>query len=272
MRPTVSLRTRLASEEETYGLFCSVSAPTMVELIATAGYQFVIIDLEHTLITGCQLEAMLLAARASNIAAMVRVAALHQVVQVLDAGAAGVVFPRIRSAEQAREAVRLCRYWPDGERGLNAPRDSNFGRDSLTDFIKEANRRVMVWLMIEDVEAVRCVAEIAAVPGVDVLLEGAADLSQSLGVPWQTRHDRVREGLDAICDAAQRNGLHFCALPRAHQDHTAWRQQGVRLFVVGDDRGLTWRAMAAHLAQYQPTEEAATNRAEKDLSGGIHVS
>jgi 2-keto-3-deoxy-L-rhamnonate aldolase RhmA len=251
MRPTVSLRTRLASEEETYGLFCSVPAPIMVELIATAGYQFVIIDLEHTLITGCQLEAMLLAARASNIAAMVRVAALHQVVQVLDAGADGVVFPRIRSADQAREAVRLCRYWPDGERGLKATRDSNFGRDSLIDYLKEANRRVMVWLMIEDVEAVRCVAEIAAVPGVDVLLEGAADLSQSLGVPWQTRHDRVRNGLDAIREAAQRNGLHFCALPRAQEDHAAWRQQGIRLFVVGDDRGLIWRAMAAHLAQYQ---------------------
>jgi 2-keto-3-deoxy-L-rhamnonate aldolase RhmA len=253
MKPTVSLRTRLAAEEETYGLFCSVPAPIMVELIATAGYQFVIIDLEHTLITGCQLEAMLLAARVCNIAAMVRVAAMHQVVQVLDAGADGVVFPRIRSAEQAREAVRLCRYWPDGERGLNATRDSNFGRDSLTDYMAEANRRVLVWLMIEDAAGLSRVDEIAATPGADVLLEGAADLSQSLGVPWQTRHDRVRDGLAVICEAARRNGLHFCALPRAHQDHAAWRKEGVRLFVLGGDKGLTWRAMAAHLLQYRAT-------------------
>lgn len=251
MRSAFTLRKRLESGAETYGLFCSVPAAIMVELIAAAGYHFVIIDLEHTLSAGPQLEAMLLAARANGIAALVRVAALSQVVPVLDGGADGVVFPRIRSAQQAREAVRLCRYWPDGERGLNATRDCRYGRDSLTDYLVEANCGVMVWLMIEDIEGLQHLDEIAAVAGIDVLLEGAADLSQSLGLPWQTRHASVREGVATIHSAARRHGLHFCALPRAAEDHSAWREKGVQLFVVGDDRGLTWRGLAAHLSQYQ---------------------
>ncbi|MEW6732318.1 MAG: aldolase/citrate lyase family protein [Acidobacteriota bacterium] len=255
MRSAFTLRKRLATGEEAYGLFCSVPAAIMVELIAAAGYHFIIIDLEHTLITGDQLEAMLLAARANGVAALVRVAALSQVLPVLDAGAEGVVFPRIRSAQQAHEAVSLCRYWPDGERGLNATRDSRYARDSLTDYLVEANCGVMVWLMIEDIEGLQHLNQIATVAGIDVLLEGAADLSQSFGLPWQTRHSTVREGLATIHSIANQHGLHFCALPRAAQDHSDWREKGVRLFIVGDDRGLTWRGMAAHLSQYQLNQQ-----------------
>ncbi|TYZ53090.1 siderophore biosynthesis protein SbnG, partial [Ralstonia solanacearum] len=102
-----SLKARLQQEagRPLYGLFCSTPAPLMVELIAAAGYDFVVIDLEHTLLDGATLTAMLLAARASGMAALVRTAAPFQIVQVLDAGAQGVVIPRVQSAAAAREAV-----------------------------------------------------------------------------------------------------------------------------------------------------------------------
>ena len=83
-----------------------------------------------------------------------------------------------------------------------------------------------------------------------MLLEGAADLSQGLGRPWQTRHPDVRAAVSRIRAAALQHGKSFCALPRAPEDCEAWRRDQVRMFILGDDRGISRRAMAAHLAQH----------------------
>ena len=250
----MSLKVRLqqkASSHPLYGLFCSTPAALSVELIAAAGYDFVVIDLEHTLIGPDRLASMLLAARAAGIAALVRVAAAHQTAQALDAGAEGIVFPRIRSEQAARDAVRLCHFAPYGERGLNATWHSGYGHDDLVSALEAARERTLVVAMIEDTEGIDQADAIAAVDGVDVLLEGAADLSQCLGVPWQTRHPEVRAAVSRIRTAALQHGKTFCALPRTPEDCEAWHRDQVRMFILGDDRGISRRAMAAHLARHQ---------------------
>lgn len=245
------LKARLHLDDALYGLFCSTPAALSIELIAAAGYDFVVIDLEHTLIGPEQLAGMLLAARAGGIAALVRVAAPHQALQALDAGAEGIVFPRIRSAQAARDAVRLCHFAPHGERGLNATWRSGYGRDDLLSAMGAARERTLVVAMIEDLEGVEQADAIAAVDGVDVLLEGAADLSQSLGLPWQTRHPDVCAAVSRMRAAALRHGKTFCALPRTPEDFQVWHGDGVRMFILGDDRGIARRAMAAHLTRHQ---------------------
>jgi 4-hydroxy-2-oxoheptanedioate aldolase len=239
-----------AAPHALYGLFCSIPAALSVELIAAAGYDFVVIDLEHTLIGPDQLAGMLLAARAAGIAALVRVAAPHQAAQALDAGAEGIVFPRIGSEQAARDAVRLCHFAPHGERGLNATLHSRYGRDDLVAALETARECTLVVAMIEDLEGIEQANAIAAVNGVDVLLEGAADLSQWLGRPWQTRHPEVRAAVSRIRAAALQHGKAFCALPRAPEDCEAWQRDQVRMFILGDDRGISRRAMAAHLARH----------------------
>jgi staphyloferrin B biosynthesis citrate synthase len=245
------LKKRLQANETVYGVFCSTPAALSVEIIAAAGYDFVVIDLEHTLIDARQLAAMLLAARASGITALVRVASAYQALQVLDAGAEGVVFPRVASAQVAREAVRACHFAPLGERGLNATCHSRYGRDDLAEFTNGANECTLVVAMIEDSEGLSNVEEIAAVEGIDVLLEGAADLSQSFGLPWQTRHPDVRAAISRIRAAARTHDKTFCAIPRVPDDFASWHRDGVCMFILGDDRGITRRAMSAHLRQHQ---------------------
>lgn len=245
------LKARLQLNEPLYGLFCSTPAALSVELIAATGYDFAVIDLEHTLIGPEQLAAMLLAARACGIAALVRVAAPHQALQALDAGAEGIVFPRIRSVGAAGDAVRLCHFSPRGGRSLNATWRNGYGRDDLASAMATEREHTLVAAMIEDREGVEQADAIAAVDGIDVLLEGAADLSQSLGLPWQTRHPDVRAAVSRIHAASLRHGKTFCALPRAPEDFQAWRRNQVRMFILGDDRGIARRAMAAHLTQHQ---------------------
>ncbi|OWY29125.1 HpcH/HpaI aldolase family protein [Herbaspirillum robiniae] len=249
----MALKNRISLPSPLFGLFCSTPSPLTVELIAAAGYDFTIIDLEHTLISPDQLAVMLMAARASGISALVRVAAPYQALQALDNGAEGIVFARIRSPAQALDAVRSCHYAPLGLRGLNSTWHSAYGRDDLVETMHAMALETLVIAMIEDLEGLEHVDAIAGVDGIDALMEGAADLSQSLGLPWQTRHPRVRAGVSAIQSAAARNGKAFCCLPRAKEDFDCAVEQQVRLFILGDDRGITRRAMNSHLVQHKPS-------------------
>ncbi|HDB5554343.1 TPA: staphyloferrin B biosynthesis citrate synthase SbnG, partial [Staphylococcus aureus] len=84
--------------------------------------------------------------------------------------------------------------------------------------------------------------------GLDMIVEGAADLSQSLGIPWQTRDDQVTSHVQHIFEVVNAHGKHFCALPREDEDIAKWQAQGVQTFILGDDRGKIYRHLSASLA------------------------
>ena len=249
-----------------FGLFCSTPAPLVVEMIAAAGFDFVILDAEHTLTSPERLEHLIRAADAADLISLVRVpqAPCPMIVQVLDAGARGVVLPRVRDGRQAAECVAMCRYHPHGHRGLNAGRPADFGRMPLEDYIRFANEQVLVAAMIEDTEGVHNAQAIAATPGIDLIIEGAADLSQSLGKPWQTRAPEVREALMQVQRVALEQGVAFCAVPRTPADYATWRARGVAAFVLGDDRGIAYRAFRERLAEARSAISAQDHPFEKE--------
>lgn len=261
LRPN-RLKRALGEGRAVFGLFCSTPAPLVVEMVGCAGFDFVILDTEHTLVNPETLENMLRAADAVGLTALVRVpdTSPGAILRALDAGAHGVVVPRVRGRAEAEAAVRASRYYPDGERGLNASRPAAFGRDDLPGYLQAANAEVMVVAMIEDRQGLAGLAEILATPGIDMVLEGAADLSQSLGVPWQTRHPLVREALCQVQSAARERGVPYCAIPRVPEDSGFWWQRGVRAFVLGDERGVAFRALQAHLRLFQQQLAAAAAR------------
>lgn len=247
-----SLKQALREQQLVFGLFCSTPHPQVIELIGAAGFDFVIIDTEHTLINPETLEHMLRAADAAGIAALVRVPDTDPkpILRALDAGAHGVVVPAVGSRADAEAIVRASRYYPEGERSLNAGRSARFGGLDLAAHLQQANDEVVVVAMIEDRQGMAALDEILAVPGIDLVLEGAADLSQSLGRPWQTRHPEVRAALRQIQATAAARAVPFCAIPRVVEDLGAWLEHGVRVFVLGDERGITFRALQAQLERF----------------------
>jgi staphyloferrin B biosynthesis citrate synthase len=250
-------RAELAAGGSVYGLICSIPAPTLVEMIGCAGYDFVVIDTEHTLVDPQQLENLIRAAEAVGVTPFVRVGSVGAAVdtaailRALDAGALGIVVPHVRTPDDAAAAVRAARYAPEGMRSVNGGRVPGFGRIGLPEYVALANREVMVVVMIEDAEGVDAIDGILAVPGVDLVLEGAADLSQAYGVTWQTRHPRVREALERVAERCAAHGVPFCAIPRTPEDHGVWVDRGVRAFVLGEERGLAARALRTHLAAHR---------------------
>lgn len=250
---TSSLKSRIAAGNECFGVFCSIVSVVALEQVAAAGYDFVIIDLEHTLTSPEQVETLILAARVTGIEVLVRVPphTPHLVVQLLDAGATGIVFARIDDAAQAQQAAKLCHYAPRGWRGLNSTRASRYGMDGLAETTRRANDETLVVVMVESQQGLDNAAAIAATPGVDVVLEGAADLSQALSLTWQTSHPRVRSAVEQVCTETQCAGKAFCAIPRDPRDMQRWRGRQVSMFVIGDDRGVMRRAHQAHLATHK---------------------
>jgi len=251
MLRTNKLKARLEAGRRVYGLLNSIPAPLLVEMIGYAGYDFVILDLEHVGINPQTLEDMIRAAESCGLTPLVRVPGVEPktILRVLDAGAQGIVVPCVQNDEQARKAVQAGRYHPLGERGISGGRTTGFGTLGLQDYMALANREIMMVAMIEDSAGVENIDAIAAVPGIDLILEGAIDLSQSLGVPGQPQHPEVQAALHRVAAACTAHGIPFCAIPRMTGQHEAWCDAGVRAFLLGDDRGLSFRALKANLVE-----------------------
>lgn len=246
------LKRRLNAGQNVYGLINSIPAPLVVEMIGYAGYDFVILDLEHVGVNPQTLENSIRAAECSGLTPLVRVPGVQPdtILRVLDAGALGIVMPRVQNSEQARQAVQASRYYPLGQRGISGGRITGFGALDLQSYMAQANREIMVVAMIEDGAGVENIDAIAAVPGIDMILEGAIDLSQSLGFPGQAQHPDVQAAISRVAAACATHGVPFCAIPRVDGQHEAWCEAGVKAFLVGDDRGISFRALKARFKSF----------------------
>lgn len=243
-------RRKLAEGHPVYGLLNAIPSPWMVEMIGHAGYDFVILDTEHLSTNPETLEHMIRAAECAGITPLVRVPDVGQgaISRALDSGAQGIVVPRVRNAQEARTVVGMARYAPQGTRGITGGRTTGFGTLPLDQYLEKANREILVVLMIEDTEGLANSADIADVPGVDWLLEGAVDLSQSLGIPGDPFHPRVRAAIAELAETCRNGARQFCALPRNAGQLGEWKAWGANCFLLGEDRSLLFKHLKAYLS------------------------
>ncbi|MEK5377203.1 MULTISPECIES: HpcH/HpaI aldolase family protein [unclassified Paenibacillus] len=241
---TNTLKEKIERKQPVFGLFVSIPQPVIIEMIGHAEYDFVIIDLEHAATNMESVEELVRAAELAGMTPLVRISKVERVeiLKVLDCGAQGIVIPHVEQREQVEEAVRHAYYHPLGMRSLNSGRPGVFGKYPLTGYIQEANEQVMVVPMIESVEGVRQSASILSHPQVSWVLEGAADLSQSLGVPWQTEHPDVQRALGALYEAAKQCQVPYATVARSQEGMALWAERGVYIYVLGDDRNTAFRA------------------------------
>lgn len=200
------LKRKLRAGETVVGCFVGYPSAETVEICGLAGYDFVMIDAEHGPISPESAYHMVLAAEASGTTPLIRVWQNAQpvILRYLDTGAAGVMVPQVNSAEEAAAVVRAAKYHPHGRRGMAGVRAAGFGvRQSLPEYIAEANQETMVIVQVENIRAVEALPEILEVPGIDVLFVGPADLSSSMGFPGQLDHPEVQATIDHVLETAR---------------------------------------------------------------------
>jgi 4-hydroxy-2-oxoheptanedioate aldolase len=233
----VDLHDRLSAGETLFGTFAGLGSPVATELVARAGFDWLIIDLEHGIGTESELLANLHAVGATRTAALVRPQSGERlrIGRALDLGAHGIMVPRIDRPDQAREAVSWMRYPPDGNRGLAlSTRGAGLGELGHTE-IQAINRRILGIIQVESPSAVEHAAEIAAIEGVDVLFVGPTDLSHSLGIPGHFDDPVYLDALRHVTNAAEAAGKAAGILLRDARALPRHRDLGFRFIGLGSD-------------------------------------
>lgn len=236
-RPENPLRARWSEGAAAIGVTVPIAAPELIEICGLLGFDFALIDAEHGPLDRRACADLVRAAQAAGITPLVRVLRSDpaEILQALDTGAVGVMVPGIETAEEARAAVRASRFAPDGERGLAATRAAAWGIfEPLAAYTRRANAEVAVIGLVESVQGMKNLAEIAAVPGIDAVFLGPSDLSQSMGFPGESGHPAVQQtlekGLSAIRQAGKIAGISAATGAAAR----TWQEtHGVRLIAVG---------------------------------------
>jgi 4-hydroxy-2-oxoheptanedioate aldolase len=231
------LRSRIQAGETLYGTFIQLGSPIAAELIARAGFDWAIIDLEHGAGTESELMASLLAVSTTPTTALVRPQSAERIRigRALDHGAHGLMIPRIDIPEQAREAISFMRFPPDGVRGLAlSTRGAGLAERGHAD-VRGINEHLVGIIQIESPSAVEYAAEIAAIDGVDVLFIGPADLSHSLGIPGQFDHPDYLDAVQRTLTAAERHGKATGILLRDAAALARHLELGFRFVGIGSD-------------------------------------
>jgi 2-keto-3-deoxy-L-rhamnonate aldolase RhmA len=221
----------------------------MAELLGLAKFDFAVVDVEHGFHDIESIENLVRAADCGSIPAIVRPPRFDSdvVSRSLDAGAAGVLVPRVDGAAGARIAVENAKFAPEGRRGLGGVRANRYGTQPLAEFVRESNESTVVAVQIETPGALEDVVSIAALPGVDVLFVGPNDLTQALGLPGKIDDRRYKDALVKIAAAARENGRAAGIMVGRREQIPELSEMGYRFFTTSDrslflESARAWRA------------------------------
>ena len=252
---TNPLRTLWSTGGTAFGAWCATNSVVSAEAVAAAGYDYVCVDLQHGAVSYSDALPMLVAIAGRGSVPVCRVPANDAGVigKVLDAGALGVVVPLVSSPEEAARAVAACRYPPRGIRSYGPVRASIVtGSRDVVEL-----EQVVCAVMVETLEGLERVDEIAATPGLDAVYVGPADLALALGLaPGYQRPEPEHEAaIQAIARACRRHGITMGIHCDGGELAARRRAQGAQMITVVNDLALVRSGAAAELAL--ATAEAA---------------
>jgi len=237
------------ADKPAVGTWLMSASALVAEAMGCAGYDWAVLDMEHTPIDLSTLVHMLQAVAGTSMLPVVRVPWNDAVTikRVLDAGAQTLLVPFVQNAREAAAAVAASRYPPEGVRGMAAmSRASRFG--TAADYLTRANRQVAVVVQLETPQALACIDEIAAVQGVDALFVGPADLSASMGHVAQLMHPQVLELTARAAARAKALGKPIGTVGATPDIVARYRAMGFDFVAIASDLGLLMRAAQAALA------------------------
>ncbi|MBI4876150.1 MAG: aldolase [Acidobacteria bacterium] len=235
-------RQRLLAGETVLG--CAIQGYRSAEVprtLAAAGFDYFFLDMEHGGFNLETAEDIIAAGAAAGITPLVRVAELHYslVARLLDIGAQGIVLPRVEDPAALAEALSWMRYPPAGKRGYGVlPPVVGYERLSMAEIMRHLDHNTLTVVQFETELAMQRADELLAVPGIDVVLVGPADLSVSLGIPGQFEDPRmtaILENFISQCNArGVAPGIHLPNVPLA----LPWLKRGMRFLSAGSEHSM----------------------------------
>jgi 4-hydroxy-2-oxoheptanedioate aldolase len=256
--PPNTFKQRLAERTQQLGYWLALNSPAATEIAAGGGFDWVLLDMEHSLVGIESVERHLLAARHGGDAEfMVRVPGLDAILvkRLLDCGVRSLLFPFVQTVEEARLAVAATRYPPAGIRGTAGNHRANrYSRDA--DYFATAHEDICVVIQIESPKAVAAIPGFGAIEGLDGMFIGPNDLSASMGMIGQLRHPDVIAAIDGARDAMLATGKAAGILDFDPQSAGKRLAQGFGFIAVGGDGNTLVKSMAPMLEAVRTAAKA----------------
>lgn len=224
-----------------FGPFVKCPQPEMVEAIGLAGFDFCVLDMEHTPLGPRELYPLVLAAERRGLTPVVRIPANQEAYYkwTLDLGAPYVQVPFIQSAADARYAVEQSHFSPEGSRGLcRFTRAADFSCKPKEEYLTTSNQKTKLILQVEGQAGVSRIDEILAVKGFDTLFIGPYDLSQSLGKPGQIWDPEVVQAMKGIVEACKKAGVRVGTFTDTPEGVRFWAEAGIDMIQYASDLNL----------------------------------
>jgi 2-keto-3-deoxy-L-rhamnonate aldolase RhmA len=217
------------------------AVPSIATILASAGADFIIVDMEHTTFTIETVGRIVRAARGSDLPSIVRVPEIqrHFVSRALDAGASGVMIPRVECREDVENVVKWAKYAPEGDRGVAfGIAHTDYGDFRKLDGVKytnQANEEIFIVGQIETAKSVDNIDEILSSSGLDAIFIGPYDLSTSMGVSGQLDHPRIIDSTEKIISRAKQHHIILGSYVNDFESGKRWIDAGVQLIACGND-------------------------------------
>ena len=232
-------RSDLIAGKQLIGCWCSLASPITTEIIGLAGFDWLLLDGEHSPNDVLSFIPQLMALKDSVSAPVVRPQwnDTVEIKRLLDAGFYNFLIPFIQSAEEAQRAVAATRYPPEGVRGVSIAQRSN-RYNTVKDYLKIINDNITVMVQIENRAGVEAIDSICAVPGVDGLFIGPSDLAAAYGHLGNPSHPEIQSAMQTVFERARAQGKPIGILAPAEADARRYIEMGASFVAVGSDLGV----------------------------------
>lgn len=243
----------LAKGETVVGtMITETRTPEVARLLAASGFDFIFVDMEHSAYSLENLTEIVRTGKAVGLTCLARIAdpQYHLVARTLDCGAQGLLIPRVETRETVEDVVRFAKYPPWGERGFGIRSVvGDYEKVSIRDRIEEQNEDTMVIPQIERVKAIENIEELVSVKGVDVALIGPQDLSISLGIPGEHKHQKIIDAIGKVVEACKKHGVASGIHTPNMEDLLYWRDRGMTMLTYSTEAALTQSAALQAVAE-----------------------
>lgn len=234
------------------GCWCSLASPIATEVLGVAGFDWILLDGEHSPNDVISFVPQLMALKDSSSAPVVRPTSNNavEIKRLLDAGFYNFLIPMVHSADDAAAAVAATRYPPEGIRGVSvAQRSNRYG--TVPNYFQEINRHITMAVQIESPQGVAAADAIASTPGVDCVFVGPSDLAATYGHLGNAAHPDVQIAIANIFAACKRAGIASGILAPVEADARRYMEMGATLVAVGSDLGVFRSATQALKDRYK---------------------
>jgi 4-hydroxy-2-oxoheptanedioate aldolase len=229
------LRKRLLEKKASYGVISPTTDPTICEYIGLCGMDFYIMDAEHGALSISEVAHMIRACESVGITPLARINTLDEktILQYFDAGCMGVMMPNTNTVDDCKKLVSFVKYFPKGKRGLGPVRSSDYmaGKLSQAEYIHFSNEQTLVFPMIETMECMQNLSEMAKVDGVDGFILGPRDLALSMGFVDGPNHDEVKKVINEAIEIVTKAGKIFGTVAATAEQAKDLTDKGVTLLL-----------------------------------------